>query len=438
MDVFRAFEAAYAETSIFIKRQRDRDRLQERLKAFAHIVPEITSPRVLKAMAEIQAQLSTHRSIIYGATKALESLHRFDRPIRILLARRDCIDSAVRMVEANQRQWKMAFSKHRQLAQKISVLAPRTHMLNQAFSQVQSIRAITHPFKGLREQISELTQNLRIRTGSFATLLSPSMEALAQSDRFVARANTFFAGYTPIRSIYVQATSIELEHSELVDSAEDTVECADTSEQLLHQHLTDDIQVVRDMVILIHDKVHQLEGDFKQFKPLLERAKTLVTPGGFLRFLKGFATIFSRESWLQLWDDPGNSFRSKPESIARMALSLYCQGACGGFAAIASEIRSGEGFVDLWVNFLGYEYLLEIKIVGSGWSIGSAKGGLNQLNEYMAHFEKPEAYLLVFDGRKTLDGEQLDARYRLKNGVVDAVSVRSYHESPTKRGKRAH
>lgn len=112
---------------------------------------------------------------------------------------------------------------------------------------------------------------------------------------------------------------------------------------------------------------------------------------------------------------------------------MFLHGHWAGLAFVGREIACGDGYVDLLVNFLGVDYILELKIVGAGWGIGYAKDGLDQLDTYMGKYSRPEAYLVVFDGRKTQAGEQMKNEYQLRNGTAHVVTVRVYEDAPSGR-----
>ncbi len=70
-------------------------------------------------------------------------------------------------------------------------------------------------------------------------------------------------------------------------------------------------------------------------------------------------------------------------------------------------------------------------MVGANWSIGDVEGGLKQLNKYMHSENHNEAYLVVFDGRKTNKGKQLNKVYDLEHGRVHVVTSKIYWERPS-------
>ncbi|MBA7526499.1 hypothetical protein ES705_18661 [subsurface metagenome] len=96
---------------------------------------------------------------------------------------------------------------------------------------------------------------------------------------------------------------------------------------------------------------------------------------------------------------------------------------------MCDEIKSGDGFIDLFISFLGQIYIIEIKIIGVSWGIGWAESGIQQLKEYMDAHDQNESYLLILDGRKSDRGRQLKDRYDLEGKKVHVISARIYRES---------
>ena len=115
-----------------------------------------------------------------------------------------------------------------------------------------------------------------------------------------------------------------------------------------------------------------------------------------------------------------------PEYIAQTNLSLFLEGFFGGISFVGREIASGEGYIDILVNFLGINYILELKIIGLTRSIGWAESGLSQLDGYMQNFDSNEAFLIVFDGRTSDRGRTLEPFYNVSSGKIHVILVRIY------------
>lgn len=148
-------------------------------------------------------------------------------------------------------------------------------------------------------------------------------------------------------------------------------------------------------------------------KRVLDYLNSFLNPKSFSDFIAEFCNFISRENWKGFWIKPGDEFVNSPERYGKYILSAFLQGRFGNIAFVGQEIESGGGFLDILVNFLGKNYIVELKVVGAGWSIGWAKSGIEQLKSYMDLCNEKEAYLIVFDGRKTERGEQLNRIYNI-------------------------
>jgi len=154
----------------------------------------------------------------------------------------------------------------------------------------------------------------------------------------------------------------------------------------------------------------------------------LANPPSFKYCLEQCIKMISREFWKTYWKLEGKEFIPEPEKLAKSHLSLYLSGLSEGITFIGKEIKSGRGFIDLFISFLGRIYIIEIKIIGTSWGIGWAKSGIQQLEEYMDSYDKEEAYLVVLDGRKTERGTQLDKEYDLGDKKIYVVTAKIYRE----------
>jgi hypothetical protein len=173
------------------------------------------------------------------------------------------------------------------------------------------------------------------------------------------------------------------------------------------------------------------DPDFRPLVALGRRFLLLEDSKEFLEHLNLFAEKFGSKYWEQYWEIRGDKFVSHPERIARAQLGTYLEATFNGAAFIGSEIKTGNGFIDIYVHCLGIKQIVEIKMVGADWSIGNVEGGLTQLNEYMHSENHNEAYLVIFDGRKTYRGKQLNNVYDLEHGRVHVVTSKIYWKRPS-------
>ena len=156
--------------------------------------------------------------------------------------------------------------------------------------------------------------------------------------------------------------------------------------------------------------------------------KLIVIVGPTASGKSALAIELAKEFWNIFWQEPGKKFVPKPENLAKSHLGMFLKGKFSSIAFVGTEIGCGDGYVDLLVNFLGINYIVELKILGGSWGIGWSKEGLSQLARYMSIYETTESYLIVFDGRKTSKGEQLHNEYNLDNKIVHVISAKIYWE----------
>jgi hypothetical protein len=163
-------------------------------------------------------------------------------------------------------------------------------------------------------------------------------------------------------------------------------------------------------------------GELHKYKPLFDRMTLLIKPETFIGCLKDFSVALQKNYHKVFWDIKKDKLIQSPEKNAQSHLGIFLEGRFGGIAFVGKEIIAGNGFIDLFVHFFGVQYIVEIKIVGNGWSIQSAEKGLPQLDAYMHAFNKTEAYLVVLDGRRTDGGRQLKEKYELDYGTVNVIT----------------
>jgi hypothetical protein len=163
---------------------------------------------------------------------------------------------------------------------------------------------------------------------------------------------------------------------------------------------------------------------WREFRPLFERIALLQSPKTILDCLKTFSVEMQKNYFRVFWNKSGTKLIQNPERCAQSHLGIYLKGQFGGIAFVGKEIMAGNGFIDLFVHFLGDVYIVELKIVGNGWSIRGAEDGLCQLDDYMESYGNNESYMIIFDARKTDRGKQLNEVYGLDHGTVHVISTK--------------
>jgi hypothetical protein len=297
--------------------------------------------------------------------------------------------------------------------------------------QIERVQKILTPVTGIHDALIDLTEQLE-RTSKFSDdMLRLADRTLAASRSVVLGTNDHFINSTYLRPL--AAVMPETVPSSAASAYAEASDSALASDVLLHEETSELIVVGAGAVDLIAQAVDEKFSErMRPFQPLLDHLQKLSQPPSFINMLKAFAQHVARDHWKSLWTAPGDAWLPQPERIGQSFLGIYLQGQWAGIAFVGREIACGDGYVDLLVNFLGKTYIVELKMIGAGWGIGEAKKGLQQLNEYMSMYSQPEAYLMMFDGRKTMVGEQLDAQYTLQNGTAHVIRVAVYADAPSK------
>lgn len=340
-----------------------------------------------------------------------------------------------RIVETGE--WKAARVQDIELrAQWNCDLVTQKQRLTEYVKQAVDIRNLADPIGRLSRDFGWIANELQTGRTSPVELCGLANKALLESVQIVDQAGEIFArprvsvspmlAYSPIITdeSYAEVAKIDCE-----------IEAVSTrSQYLLHDGTARTIVAGNETAITLREIVGTaIDERLTPFKGLLDRLTLLSTSPAFLDSLTTFAATFSRDHWRSMWRAAGKTFVANPESQARLALSMFLHGRWQGIAFVGQELGNGDGFVDLLVNFLGVDYIVELKVVGATWSIGEAKKGLKQLDDYMMNYRRQEAFLVVFDGRTTSRGEQFEAEYRLTNGIVKVVTVRVHFEAPSRR-----
>jgi hypothetical protein len=310
-----------------------------------------------------------------------------------------------------------------------------TRYLEQLNVRTLAAEALLKSHSDVFSSFERVAESLRIPEFPSLETLGIAQRAFADSDAIVRSVGKFFEPPALPRAPFGRPAVPPPEVRHALDTEAEIEEAADESDTLVHTTAGRLILVGNDALVGLRQLVGgAIDERLGPLAPLLTRLQFLTNPNNFSDLLHSFARHFQRDHWKSLWMEFGTAFKPRPEEIAQSLLAMFLQGQFGGIAFVGRELGNGDGFVDVLVNFLGIDYVVEVKMVGASWSIGGAKDGLDQLDAYVQNYNAASAYLLVFDGRKSEKGEQLDSEYRLKSGATArVVVVRSYFDAPSKR-----
>ncbi len=382
----QAFAQAFKKSDFFEHTQRFRDSFFFSSAAMRAIRKQLEPP--LGAIKSIQ-------ELVQPSLRNFEALHLF--PIME--------SSFLRQLSEPT----SAFAWHRKMLEEQTLfprnLLPEFSDFRLGAAQYTSLQIASSRISEISQVLPSITRGLRLPHETDRPVLESLSQAVAWSAELSL--NT---------GLYFRPTS----RADDTESIEDETKAA--SEAILHESATSSILYVNATVAEVSELVErEVES---RIQPLFERIQTLLSPPRFLDLLQQFAQSVTRNHWETFWIPDKSQMIPSPERFAQTILSIFIEGRVGQIAFVGREVRSGPGFVDVLVSFLGTEHLVEIKIVGGNHSIGWAESGLDQLDEYMTTSGKHRAYLLVFDGRRTQRGRNLERSYDLENGTIEVVTVR--------------
>lgn len=445
-DPFEAFEVAIKGSSIWEQSERDTIRIttqlspnllssiQETNRSLAEIAAAACRPSIQigRTLADVALEYQRTMQPVYEVARMLSaSQARFSlqaATLQNVFARADSLRSITESItksmagiEGLAQSLKLS---HRFIYERYAPFAAAVRSAN-------AIADIAARFRPLEIEWAELHRATHTQARDI-TLAYPTANAIvSNSDEAIAAANGFFSRGGSLRALIsdpLPAAVSSAEGQKLKAAENKVVSVAQETGQIVHAGASDIFLFSNDVASIVAASVSStIDERLKPYIPLLNRMAALSDPPRFIDLLHRFATALGKDYWKVYWEKPGDSFVAKPEALAQSHLGMYLDRDVGPIGFVGPEIGSGNGFIDLLVNLLGYNHILEVKIVGASWGIGHAKAGLPQIDGYMKTHNAAESYLLVLDGRKTTKGEQLESHYDLPNGRVHVVVARIYH-----------
>jgi len=331
-------------------------------------------------------------------------------------------------------EWERIAASFRSVHDVTARIAKRRAELTQAVERIGHVQPLVAPIVDLASSFADVSTRL-ISVSSISTdLLSTVNERLFESTALTLRTNDFFATRFADRRFFEFEPKAHYLPEQAVEQEEEIDAALDDAELILHAETAVVIAEGSCIAERIRDVVSdEISSKLKPFEAILRRLNQLATPTSFLEFLKEFALVAARDYWNSLWVDPGNKWQPRPERHAQAMLGMFLQGRWSGLGFVGREIANGDGFVDILVNFMAKDYVVELKMVGAGWPISHAESGLTQLERYMANFVSQEAFLVVFDGRKTSKGRSLPELHDTPYGPIHVIVVPAFFDAPSSR-----
>lgn len=442
---FEAFAEAFQASEMWREYRRCNEQIEAELRRHARLVPKLAgfstagidrtlleASRAIASFPKIDLPVHNFAAVAAGIDARAITLHASSVAAVSQLAD---VGRFAAAASANLEQW-AGIGREFQWAARIGeAFRERTAFLDTLASRAGAAEQLLKTHADVFASFERVAEVARLPSAPLSDTFDLVTRAFARSDGLVWAANDHFATPMPRARPLERPPAVDPREERAFDAEVGVERTAMEADALVHTTVRQAIVAGNDTLLIVKELVGQAVAEqVGPFAPLLERLRRLAEPKSFLDTLRAFARDFQRDHWKALWLEQGKVYKSRPEDIAQAMLALYLQGHCGGAAFVGRELGNGDGFVDVLVNFLGQDFVVEVKIVGGGsWSIGSVKGGLDQLDAYVRHYETASAYLLVFDGRRSDRGEQLQTEYRLASGATaHVVTVRCYFEAPSK------
>lgn len=169
---------------------------------------------------------------------------------------------------------------------------------------------------------------------------------------------------------------------------------------------------------------NRLDAEYPFLREVEAHRRQMRSGDDFARMLEEFGQGVAAEHPHVFWRK-GARLVARPEALAHALLDTHLKAWARGLAFVGSEITTGRGFMDLFVQLFELRTIVELKIIGKGGNgIGWAKSGLSQLAHYMSIRRCALGFLVLFDGRKSGAGEQLERIYEVPEGKIFSVTIR--------------
>lgn len=434
--VYEAFYLGFATSEFGRRWKRDQERIVADLSLYTRILPKPPDQlfsdmqRFLKSAETVRAFENTvpDMSRWVGARSVdiqVSSAHLLPK----ILALEQLSSSSLN----NFNQWNRLAAELNWSAKFGDRFKSHAALLNGLTESTKKASRILEAHSGLVSGYTKFAELFRT-SSTLDQTLRQAANLLEGSNSLVAQASKFLIRERPLARPVFNPPNDDPRAISAKDAGKAIEADADEADDVVHSAAGQVLLLGNDGIVLIRELLGAVIDDrLKPYVPIMERMQLLSQPGNFIDVLAKFATTFARDHWKDLWIVAGDQFRPSPEGIGRLALSMFLHGQFNGAAFVGKELNNGDGFVDMLVNFLGMDFVVEVKIVGANYGIGRAKAGLKQLGEYISNYSSPVGHLLVFDGRKSTDGEQLDPEYKLESGAIVRVTVvRSYFDAPSR------
>jgi len=159
--------------------------------------------------------------------------------------------------------------------------------------------------------------------------------------------------------------------------------------------------------------------------PPQKPSSAAITREEFDAALAAFARYISGEKRMTFWTRKDNeeAWVKRPEKHAQNLLHTFLKASFLERVNLFEELDSGAGRLDLYVQLYGgLNIIVELKMCGFNYSSNYAAAGETQILHYMQNRDSKLGYLLVFDARLTMNGQELlkgDNSFTLFSKFID-------------------
>jgi len=333
---------------------------------------------------------------------------------------------ADRMKEINQ-SYKIIIPKINVPHEVMKIFEARKREYNSISVSIAEALKPLPSFLEISDNALKSLQALSFDIPSLYSSLELANKALLNSEKIVKGANDYFSKYRgtlPTIPEYKLPLRIRKFEESYLDNLEQ-------EEWMLHYEASESIISSNELTSVLDKKIHdtidrKLDNKLNKYSNILSRMDILSHPPSFFHFIKRVVQILSEDYWEVFWETKGKKFVSRPERLIQSHIGIGIGSSFGDIAFIGKEIKKGNGYIDLLINFLGRSYIVEFKLVGPGWGRGLAVQGLDQLDGYMETQNQHESYLVILDGRKTNRGEPFEEEYKMNHGKVYVITKKIY------------
>ena len=162
----------------------------------------------------------------------------------------------------------------------------------------------------------------------------------------------------------------------------------------------------------------------------------VVTHAEFEAKLAEMGHFFAAEKRMSLWRSVGkgkHEWVEHPEARAQDTVAAFLSGGFAKRIEVLEAVAAGAGFVDLYVIGEGrFRAIVELKMLGEGYSSTYAFAGENQITHYMDQKKVAIGYLVIFDARKRDFGKRPEEATVPTNKTIRVLLVDVRPDSPSK------